>query len=214
MRKFFWFIVVVLAVTFSGFFGFGMNLPQKHAFTVDAVYAAPHEKVWKAIADYKHLPSWSNNVVSTKRLHDLEGQPLWRINSHYGRYMDVHVVDEDPEFLHVSEIIDGNYPFAGVWRFRLVKGQDDKILVELTEEGTIESPFWRVVIRHVIGQERAARAFLREMGEYVEKPDVVETVEKVEEADKAEVEDKAKDSKEAEPKEKTEPTEPKESATQ
>lgn|GEM_PF-4417140 len=178
MRKIFWFIVIVLAVTFSGFFGFGMNLPKTHAFTVQAVYEASHERVWKAITDYETLPTWSPNIERTKRQHDLEGQPLWRLHAKYGRYMDLHIINEDPELLHVAEIIDGNYPFKGLWRFRLVKGQDDKVMVELTEEGIIESPFWRVVMRNIIGQETSARTFLRELGTYVEKPlskEVVDT---------------------------------------
>ncbi len=211
MRKLFWFIVVVLAVTFSGFFGFGMNLPQKHAFTVDAVYTAPQAKVWKAITDYTKLPSWSSNVVSTERLHDLEGQALWRLNFIYGSHMDVHVVDSDPELLYVLEVIDGNYPLSGTWRFRLVKGQDNKMLVELTEEGIIESPFWRVVIRHIIGQETGARVFMRELGAYVEalEPVVESKVEEV--AEPAEAIEKAEKSEESDP---TISTEPKESATE
>ena len=197
MRKLFWFVVVILAVTFSGFFGFGMNLPKKHAFTVQGVYAASQAKVWKAISDYKNLPNWSDTVTSTERQHDLEGQPVWRLHAPYGRFMDLHIIDEDPELLHVAEIVDGNYPFSGIWSFRIIKGQDEKILVELTEEGVIESPFWRVVMRHIVGQETGARTFLREMGAYVEaaEPEVVKEAASTAEA--AAEEEQKPDSKDA-----------------
>ncbi len=164
---------IILTIAAFGVFGFGANLPETHEVTKKAIYNQPQGVVWDAVSDYATMASWSPGIDSIKRLDDVDGKPLWRFTGEDGHVMDILVMKEEAPMLHVSKIHDTDLPFGGTWTITVKAVEDDKTLVTLTEEGTIESPVWRFITHFMMGYDAMAIQFLQALGsKFDETPDV------------------------------------------
>jgi uncharacterized protein YndB with AHSA1/START domain len=164
---------IVLFAMFCGVYGFGTNLPQTHEVSVKTVYHQPRAQVWEAISHYETAVEWSPSLQKVERIDDLDGLPVWRFYDKDGHHMDVQVIESRAPERHVSRIVATDYPYMGSWTFEL-QDAGDKTLVILTEEGKVESPLWRLVMRYLMGQDRMVRAFLLDLGhKFGETPHIV-----------------------------------------
>ncbi len=169
--KYIFLLFIIIAILCFGVYGYGTNLPATHKFNKTAIYDKPIELIWQAIADYEIQPQWSENTVSSELLESIDtqhGDDIWRFVYADGNFMDIKITQSQPPFLHISKIINTDYPFTGSWKFELAKIDDNKTKLVLTEEGTVENPLWRLIFKHIIGQEIGAESYLQELGDNLE----------------------------------------------
>lgn len=159
------FLLLLLPLAAFGVYGYGKNLPESYEVERSATYDQPIETVWQAISDYEQLPSWSKNIARVEKQEDQEGMPVWRFLSRDGHYMDIQVVKAEEPAVFVSRIAETDLPFGGTWTFFLVKKTDDTTQVTLKEEGFVESPLWRLMMRFVMGEEAMVDQYLTELGQ-------------------------------------------------
>ena len=162
MRFLFLSLIIVAAAVF-GLYGYAKNLPETNKFTIQKTYEQPIELVWQGVANYEVMAKWDSNTKSITKIDSQNGHEVWHWVDADDKYMDLEVIQSKEPYLHISKIIASDYPFTGSWTFEIAKIDDNKTLVKLTEEGTVPKPFWRLVIKHIIGEDTGAKQFLSEL---------------------------------------------------
>ncbi len=173
MKKLVYLLLLLLPLVAFGVYGYGKNLPESYEVERSAVYDQPIASVWQAITDYEKLPGWSEHIEKVERQEDQEGQPVWRFYSRDGHYMDIAIVKAEEPAVFVSRIVETDMPFGGSWSFQLLKKDEETTQVSLKEEGIVPSPFWRLVLNFVMGQDMMVTQYLTELGKkFGETPEI------------------------------------------
>jgi uncharacterized membrane protein len=165
-------LLLIIAFVVSGMYGFGTNLPETHIVTRKTVYHQPVDTVWEALTNYKTLPEWSPVISKVEPVKDSQ-KPRWRVYDVQGRVMEIEVVSEEENIKHVSRIVDGDFPFHGSWTFELQESGEHTLVV-LTEEGRIDNPMWRVIMRYMLGKDNMVKQYLQSLGKkFGEEPHII-----------------------------------------
>jgi hypothetical protein len=152
----------VIAVLLLVLLAVGYTLPVKHRATVSATIAAPPDDVYALITNVAAFPSWRSGVKSVDVLPSPDGKRRWREVSKNGTIPFV-VESESPPNRLVGRIDSKSLPFGGTWTYELQSGPDRQTKLQITEDGEIYNPIFRVVSRFVIGYEGTMRAYLSDV---------------------------------------------------
>ena len=145
------FLVVVLVLV-------GYTLPVKHRATVSATIAASPDRVFALIANAKDFPNWRTGVRSVEILPSTDGKPRWREVSSSGTIPFV-VESADPPTRLVGRIDSRSLPFGGTWTYDLKPDSAGGTRLQITEDGEIYNPIFRLVSRFFLGYEGTMRQY-------------------------------------------------------
>ncbi len=165
MKKFLWLLLVLLALSSFGIYGYAQNLPQSYEVTRRTIYDQPIAAVWEAVTEYKALPEWEPSIASAERREDVEEQPVWRLTGDYGFYVDVQVVKSQEPNIQMVQIIDTNLPYSGSWSFYLSEKKEGITQLIMKEEGSIPSPICRLMLHFLFGKEALVDHYLVKLGD-------------------------------------------------
>ncbi len=162
-----WLLIVVAVLVILGLvLGVGAALPERHVARVRARLGPPPLEVFAAIRDVKGATEWRTGLKRVEVL-SKEGETLrWK---EYGRDGEITFVREEavPPARLVYRIDDAALPFGGRWIYELQPdGKGTRL--EITEEGTVRNPLFRVVSRFVTGHYRTLEQYVRDLGQHFE----------------------------------------------
>jgi hypothetical protein len=143
-------IVVVVVV--------GYSLPVKHTARVTAVVPAPPEQVYAIITNVAEFPEWRTGVRSVEVVPSPDGKRRWREVSKNGTIPFVAESANPPTTL-VTRIDSKSLPFGGTWTYEVQPDADGRSRLQITEDGEIYNPIFRVVSRFLIGYEGTLREY-------------------------------------------------------
>lgn len=146
-------LVILIAV--------GYTLPVKHRATVSATIAASPDQVYALIANVAAFPSWRNGVQSVEVLPSPDGRRRWREVSKNGTIPFV-IETADPPARLVTRIDSKSLPFGGTWTYD-VQPDSGRTRLQITEDGEIYNPIFRVVSRFFIGHEGTMRQYVSDV---------------------------------------------------
>ena len=145
-------LVVLLIVT-------GYTLPVKHRAHVQGTIGAAPERVYALITDVAAFPSWRTGLRSVEELPATDGKRRWRELSGNGT-MPFVVESTDPPARLVTRIDSKSLPFGGTWTFEVHPTADGKTSLDITEDGEIYNPIFRLVSKLFIGYEGSMKQYV------------------------------------------------------
>ena len=123
---------------------YGLALPARHEVRAGATLrgVAP-EAVWALLGDPARRPEWRPAVDRIAHIDDRGGRPVWRELDHDGDRFDFLVARSDPPRTLVLEVAASDQiGFSGSWTWELSPAPGGTE-VTVTEDGTIDNPFFR-----------------------------------------------------------------------
>lgn len=148
-------VLLVLAIYLAG-----TLLPVRHTAQVHVTLQAPAGKVWDRLSDFSKYPAWRTGIQSVERLEDRNGLPLWRETSAHGA-VDYLTEESLPPQRMRRRIVD-NKNFGGAWTMEL-KERGGTTELEITEEGEVYNPVFRLISRLIIGHQATMRGFVDDL---------------------------------------------------
>jgi hypothetical protein len=140
----------------------GRRLPREHMAMVRAHYHQPADSIYNAIADVAAYPKWRPDVKSVEILPARNGREAWRES--YGRMsIDFEGTVAVPPTRWVATITTRDAGFSGYWSYQIIPDSSGTT-VTITEEGSVESPFFRFMMRYVMGPYATLEKFQRNLG--------------------------------------------------
>ena len=165
-------IVALMAVLAVAAYGIGYTLPQ-HFSTIRATsYSQPIETVWHTITDMDSLPQWNKGIAQVSRIDTGDGE-VWRLTDSSGHFMDMKTVESVPPIRRVVRIQNSDQPLGGEWVFELQEAGNGTLL-RITENAEIQSPLFRFISRHIIGNAHGLENYLLALGEHFGENPVIE----------------------------------------
>lgn len=141
---------------------YGRSLPREHVASSTITLLAPADTVWKLVRNFQGHPEWWNDVKRVSRLEGRGGE-AWEEDMGPSGMIQFKVTREVPgRQLVVTILNETQQDWGGVWTYDVVT-TGAGTSVTITEEGWIESPFFRVVSK-LTGQYRTIDSLLRSLG--------------------------------------------------
>ncbi|MGA2229401.1 MAG: SRPBCC family protein [Tepidisphaeraceae bacterium] len=151
--------IVILAI--------GSMLPRSHRATRMAEFNQPPQAIFAAITGPQ---DWRG--VTTTDLTPSGGTRRWREQS--GRWsITFEEAESDPPRLFRSRIVGEDLPFSGTWTWQIAPTKDG-CTCRITEEGSVNNPFFRFVSRFIMGQTRTIDGYLEALGRKFGEPVKIE----------------------------------------
>ena len=140
----------------------GYSLPVKHRVHVTAAITAPPDQVYALITNVGAFPTWRTGVRSVEVLPSSDARPRWREISKNGTIPFVAESANPPTTL-VTRIDSKSMPFGGTWTYDVQPDSDGRSKLQITEDGEIYNPIFRVVSRFFIGYEGTLRQYVADV---------------------------------------------------
>ncbi len=163
MKRFLWIIggvaglaaiLVVIALII------GSQIPREHEATASIVIASPPQAVWDEITDIERHPEWRSQLQTVKTVTPGQKYQLTVLGS--SALFELEVVESEPPRRAVWLTRDIGGPMNVRWRID-IEPRDEGCAVTIRESGTTDHPWFRFVLKHLIGYESFARAFLADL---------------------------------------------------
>jgi len=140
----------------------GLLLPRNHRATSRLSLPQPPDTVWATVRDFGQLAAWWPDVKEVERLEDADGRERWRESLTGDMTLVLRIVEESPPTRLRSVIEDTGEPFGGEWVYQVAADGGGSI-VEITEDGWVSNPIFRVVSR-LMGHHRTMDSYLMALG--------------------------------------------------
>jgi uncharacterized protein YndB with AHSA1/START domain len=144
----------------------GARLPERHRASITFSLPARRDAAWAALTDYARMAAWWPAVKSVRFETRPNGEVwTWNTDSH-GQQIAFRTKEEQAPARLVREIMGDDLPFGGTWTYELAEdGAGTR--VTLTEDGFIKPPFFRVMMKYFIGEEKTMRDFATHFEKHV-----------------------------------------------
>lgn len=144
-------LVAAIAIVYVA----GLAIDREHTAVVSAELSAPPERVFAAIADVEAYPRWRE----IDRVEVLSRDPLrWREEAG-GDAITFEVVERVENERFVARIADPELPFGGTWTY-VLEPRGGGTRLTITEDGWIDPPPFRLILKYVVGYDATQRAVL------------------------------------------------------
>lgn len=140
----------------------GLLLPRNHRATSRLSLPQPPDTVWATVRDFGQLAAWWPDVKEVERLEDADGRERWRESLAGDMTLVLRIAEESPPTRLRSVIEDTGEPFGGEWVYQVAADGGGSI-VEITEDGWVSNPIFRVVSR-LMGHHRTMDSYLTALG--------------------------------------------------
>jgi uncharacterized protein YndB with AHSA1/START domain len=162
MKKWLFILLGALAAAVLIAYLMGRRLPHDHMAIVRAHYHQPPDSIYNAIADVAAYPKWRTDVKRVTVLPPNNGRQLWR--EIYGRdSLEFEGTVAVPPVRMVATIATKNAGFSGRWSYQIIPDSSGTT-VTITEDGSVDSPLFRFMMRYVFGPYSTLEKFERALG--------------------------------------------------
>jgi len=153
------YVLLGLGLAVAALMVIGSRIPRGHRATSRIRLEHPPEMVWAVIRNFEDLPRWWPEVRTTERLADQLGQERYRQTLGNNFEMTLVVAESVPRERLRTVIETGpGAAFGGAWMYELAPlGAGTE--VQLTEEGWIRPPLFRLMAR-LVGYHRTLDGYL------------------------------------------------------
>ena len=159
MKKMILYAIGGLVLLALALYGWGLSLPTDHAITVSKSLTAPPSQVFATIANFVDHPKWRSGV--TRVDYDLAARRVVEKNS-MGE-LPYKILKLDAPRLLVTEIDGGkDLGFGGTWVVT-VAPIDGGSLVTIVEQGSVYSPFFRLMSKLFFPSDKTAKTYLDDL---------------------------------------------------
>lgn len=136
----------------------GLALPRNHRVTSRLRLPQPPDSVWAAIRDFGHVATWWPEVKEVERLEDVDGKERWRESLGGDLTLMLRIAEDSAPTRLRTVIEDTGEPFGGEWIYQVTPDGSGSV-VEVTEDGWVSNPIFRVVSR-MMGHHRTIDGYL------------------------------------------------------
>jgi hypothetical protein len=125
----------------------GLLQPVKHSVTRSIHLNQKPEVVFELLADSTNLPAWSSTVGTVEPLPAQDGKPAVRCTLKWG-HMEMIMIQSEcaPPSRLVTTMTKPGGTLLGTWTYQITPDAAG-CRVELTEEGELKNPFFRIMAR-------------------------------------------------------------------
>lgn len=163
MKKTLIILAIALIACIAGLGLWGASLPRGHQATSRVVVAAPPESVYNVMRDFATTPTWWKDVKRIEAVPGTDGWERWRETS--GGISFIVIIDQEEPPLRFRTRVDttGHPPFGGTWTYQTAIASGGHTTVTITEDGTVDNPFFRVVSK-LMGTHATLNSYLTALG--------------------------------------------------
>lgn len=137
-------VLLIVAV-----YAVGSFLPSDHTVVGIRSFENPPEDVWFLITDIRQYPIWRTDVARIRSRNNTGDSLSWKETYLNGDVLPFVVVRSRRPHRWMIKLASANLPFAGSWTYDL-KPTDIGCRLQITEKGTVDSPFlrffWRIFV--------------------------------------------------------------------
>lgn len=158
MKKFLLFIGLIV----GGVWFYGSRLPREHTARSTIVLVSPVDTVFKAVRNIGQQPTWWSDAKSVRALRGRRRE-TWELNMGADGIITVEVKSAQQGRV-VTQIVpsenetEESMGWGGTWTYEVFQSAAGTE-VEVTEEGWVESPFFRVLAK-LRGRYRTVDSYL------------------------------------------------------
>ena len=157
-------LLILLVIVIAGLYLYGRSIPREHTASSTVTLVAPADSVYKVVRNFGAHPTWWTDVKSSTRI---DGKPResWEQNMGPGGIIQMEITREVVGRQFVVTILnDTQQDWGGTWTYDIVTtGAGTEVTI--TEEGWVESPFFRVVAK-MMGKYRTIDSLLRSLANH------------------------------------------------
>lgn len=148
--------VILLLVGVLGVWG--SLLPVTHTASLSVELSRPRAEVWKMLDDVAAFPQWLPGIDKVEMLPEREGRRVFRQTQGRNSFVLEETVKREPEIV-TRTITDENKMFSGHWEHRFEDLGGGRTRLTVTEEGTVNSPIPRAIMRLAVGYDYYLKKF-------------------------------------------------------
>jgi len=155
------FIVVLLLA--GGVWLYGRSLPREHVASSTVTLVASSDTVWTLLRNFQSHPEWWSNVKSVTKMTGRRRES-WEEDMGPAGIIQIEVTSEVTGRQLVTTILnETQQDWGGVWTYDVVTtGAGTEVTI--TEEGWVQSPFFRVISKFT-GKHRTIDSVLRALSD-------------------------------------------------
>ncbi|MDH5235121.1 MAG: SRPBCC family protein [Gemmatimonadota bacterium] len=154
-------ILILIVLLVGGVYFYGRSLPREHKVASSITLVVPVDTVWFMVRHPGASNTWWSDVKSVRRLD--RPRESYEQNMGAAGIVSTEIVSEDPPRRLVTRILnDEQQDFGGTWTY-VVRNTDSGTELMITEDGWIESPFFRVIAQ-ISGLRRTINSYLTSLG--------------------------------------------------
>ncbi len=142
--------------------GFGALLPREHVAMKIVELPDPPAKVYAAIRDVEHAPSWRSGVSKVEILPKQGERQRYREFGDDGP-ITFDILQDVPEQRFVVQIADIHLSFGGRWVFQLSPSESGGTKLSLAEVGDIPNPLIRFFAHYFFGFHGSIEQYLTDL---------------------------------------------------
>ena len=156
-------LAVLAAVVLGGVWVYGRSLPREHRVTSSIALTAAPDSVYAVIRDLARTPDWWSDVNSMKRLTG-KRRESWEQLMKLSGPVQIEVTSETPgQRLVMTVLNDDQKDWGGKWTYDVMRtgvGAE----VRMTEDGWVQAPLYRVLMKVRGGPNRTINSYLKSLG--------------------------------------------------
>lgn len=155
------FVMIVMFLAIGGAYLYGRRLPREHVATSSIVLVASADTVFKVIRNIGGTGQWWSSMKSVERL-DGRGKESWREHMGMAGTIDVEVGNVVPgRSMEVTILNAEEQGWGGTWYYQVRESASGTEVI-ITEEGFVDSPVFRVIMK-ALGRHRTLDSYLRDL---------------------------------------------------
>ncbi len=154
-------LIFVGGLLLGGVWFYGRSLPREHVVSSTITLVAPADTVWGLVRNFESAPQWWDAVRSSVRVPG-RVRETWDQEMGSSGTVRIEVRGETPGRRLITEIVnDEQQDFGGTWTYDVVaSGAGTEVTI--TEEGWVEPPLFRVVMK-LKGSHGTIEGYLRSL---------------------------------------------------
>ena len=160
-------LLILLLLIGGGLYFYGDRLPREHRFKASVILVARPDTVYQLVRRIGSYPKWWYDVKMVRRLEGRTRESWEQTMGGGGGLITTEVTAEVPgqrlvtTISPASEAEDAKPKWGGKWTTRVFESAAGTE-VEITEDGWVDSPFYRIFAK-VRGQTTTADSFLKSL---------------------------------------------------
>lgn len=161
-------VMVLGIVAVGGVYVYGRSLPREHTVRSKITIVSPPDTVFNVIRNIGTTNTWWSDMKSSRRLTSGRGE-TWEENMGSAGVIKVTISRVVPGKSMVHTIVEEEgQGWGGTWTYQ-VDPTGAGTEVTITEEGYVESPFFRVLMK-LRGKYRTVDSYLTSLGAHFGEP--------------------------------------------
>jgi uncharacterized protein YndB with AHSA1/START domain len=153
-------IAIVLLIALVGWV-----IPREHVAGAELRLNQNPDTVWSVVWDVESYPDWWSYISAAEMRRAADGGTHYVMRDRHGQEVPYELIESHPPRRLVMRIADDDLPFGGSWTYE-VEPADAGSLVRITENGTIENPFFRFMARFVFGYHATIESYLEALASH------------------------------------------------